>query len=122
MTQRADASHNIGKLKSKAAYRSLRLAALVLNALREWKLACPKGDLDLVFPNGLGKVESYANLVDRGFYPIQVSAGVVTLVPVTGDDGKQVINNAGRRSCGRSVGTACTPTACLRLAVDRARA
>jgi integrase len=55
LTQRADASHNIGKLKSKAAYRSLRLSPLVLNALREWKLACPKGDLDLVFPNGLGK-------------------------------------------------------------------
>ena len=37
----------------------------MLNALREWKLACPKGDLDLVFPNGIGKVESYANLIDR---------------------------------------------------------
>jgi integrase len=40
----------------------------VLNALREWKLTCPKGDLDLVFPNGLGKVESYANLIERGFW------------------------------------------------------
>ena len=39
----------------------------MLNALREWNRACPKGDLDLVFPNGLGKVESYANLIDRGF-------------------------------------------------------
>jgi integrase len=76
VTQRADASHAIGKLKSKAAYRSLRLSTLVLNALREWKLSCPKGDLDLVFPNGLGKVESYANLIDRGFSPIQVAAGV----------------------------------------------
>jgi integrase len=62
VTQRADASHKIGKLKSKAAYRSLRLSPIVLNALREWKLTCPKGDLGLVFPNGLGKVESYANL------------------------------------------------------------
>ena len=69
VTQRADASHNIGKLKSKAAYRSLRLSPLVLNALREWKLACPKGDLDLVFPNGLGKVESYANLIEQRFWP-----------------------------------------------------
>jgi integrase len=95
VTQRADASHVIGKLKSKAAYRSLRLSPLVLNALREWKLTCPKGDLDLVFPNGLGKVESYANLIDRGFGPIQVAAGVVTLVPVLDDAGKPVINNAG---------------------------
>jgi integrase len=75
VTQRADASHVIGKLKSKAAYRSLRLSPMVLNALREWKLACPKGELDLVFPNGVGKVESYANLIERGFGPIQVSAG-----------------------------------------------
>jgi integrase len=70
VTQRADASHKIGKLKSKAAYRSLRLSA-VLNALREWKLLCPNDDLGLVFPNGIGKVESYANLIDRGFGPIQ---------------------------------------------------
>jgi integrase len=75
--QRADASHKIGKLKSKAAYRSLRLSPVVLNALREWRLTCPKGDLGLVFPNGMGKVESYANLIERGFDPIQIAAGVV---------------------------------------------
>jgi integrase len=96
ITQRADASHNIGKLKSKAAYRSLRLSPLVLNALREWKLACPKGDLDLVFPNGLGKVESYANLIEHGFGPIQIAAGVTTLAPVLDDAGKPVVNNAGK--------------------------
>lgn len=95
VTQRADASHKIGRLKSKMAYRSLRLSPLVLNALREWKLACPKGDLDLVFPNGVGKVESYANLIERGFGPIQVAAGVATLVPVTDDAGKSILNNAG---------------------------
>src|SRR5258708_8267966 len=71
VTQRADASHKIGKLKSKAAYRSLRLSPLVLNALREWKLTCPKGNLGLVFPNGIGKVESYANLIEHGVAPIQ---------------------------------------------------
>lgn len=104
LTQRADASHNIGKLKSKAAYRSLRLSPLVLNALREWKLACPKGDLDLVFPNGVGKVESYANLIEHGFGPIQVAAGVATLVAVLDDAGKPVISNAGEpvmREAGR---------------------
>ncbi|WP_172842583.1 tyrosine-type recombinase/integrase [Bradyrhizobium erythrophlei] len=95
VTQRADASHKIGRLKSKLAYRSLRLSSLLLNALREWKLACPKGDLDLVFPNGIGKVESYANLIEHGFGPIQIAANVTKLVPVTDDAGKPVINNAG---------------------------
>jgi integrase len=33
-------------------------------------------DPGLVFPNGIGKVESYANLIDRGFGPIQIEAGV----------------------------------------------
>jgi integrase len=77
VTQRADASHKIGKLKSKSAYRSTPLPPMVLNALREWKLLCPKGDLGLVFPNGSGKVESYSNLIDRGFNPVQVAAGIV---------------------------------------------
>ena len=95
VTQRADASHKIGNLKSKMAYRSLRLSSLALNALREWKLACPKSDLDLVFPNGIGNVESYANLIEHGFGPIQIAASITKLVPVTDDAGRPVINNAG---------------------------
>jgi integrase len=77
VAQRADASHKIGRLKSKSAYRSIPLPPIVLNALREWKLVCPKGDLGLVFGNGRGKVESYSNLIERGFNPIQLAAGVV---------------------------------------------
>jgi integrase len=77
VAQRADASHKIGKLKSKSAYRSIPLPSMVLNALREWKLKCPKGDLGLVFPNGSGNVESYANIIEHGFGPIQVAAGVI---------------------------------------------
>lgn len=73
----------------------MRLSQLVLNALREWKLACPRGDLDLVFPNGLGKVESYANLIEHGFGPIQIAAGVTALAAVLDDAGKPVINNTG---------------------------
>ena len=52
-------------------------AALVLNALREWKLLCPKGSLDLVFPNGAGTVEGLNSIIRLGFNPIQVAAGVV---------------------------------------------
>ena len=78
VTQRADASHKIGKLKSKSAYRSIPLPPMVLNALREWMLLCPKGDLGLFFPNGIGKVESHANIIEHGFGPIQMAAGVVS--------------------------------------------
>jgi integrase len=96
VTQRADASHKIGKLKSKMAYRALRLSPLVLNALREWKLLCPKGDLGLVFPNGIGKVESYANLIDRGFGPIQIAASVVTQKPALDEAGEPMMVSAGK--------------------------
>jgi integrase len=96
VTQRADASHKIGKLKSKMAYRSLRLSAVVLHALREWKLVCPKGDLGLVFPNGIGKVESYANLIDRGFGPIQIAAGVVVQKPALDEAGQPITVTVGK--------------------------
>ncbi len=42
ITQRADASHKIGKLKSKAGYRSIPCPPIVINVLREWKLVCPE--------------------------------------------------------------------------------
>jgi integrase len=35
------------------------------------------GDLDLVFPNKLGNVETLGNMTKRGFYPAQVAAGVI---------------------------------------------
>jgi integrase len=76
------------------AYRSLRLSPLVLNALREWKLVCPKGDLELVFPNGLGKVESYSNLIEHGFGPIQIAGGVTAQKTAVDAFGKPTIVTA----------------------------
>jgi integrase len=49
----------------------------VVNALKEWKLACPKGALGLVFPNGAGNIEAHSNNVQRILQPVQVKAGVV---------------------------------------------
>jgi len=48
-----------------------------VSALREWKLACPKGPLCLDFPNGTGRVELHVNLIQRLFWPVQIAAGVV---------------------------------------------
>ena len=50
--QRADRYREIGAPKSEAGERTVPISPMVLNALREWKLRCPKGNLDLVFPNG----------------------------------------------------------------------
>lgn len=109
LTQRADASHRIGKLKSKAAYRSIPCPPIVVNALREWKLACPKRDtgkkdangepikvLDLVFPNGVGKVESQSNLLERGLHAILIAKGITEPRPALDEDGKPVLDDAGK--------------------------
>jgi integrase len=74
--QRADRYHKIGRPKSEASERTIPLLPLLTNALREWKLVCPKGELDLVFPNGRGRIENYANIVHRGLIPIQIAAGI----------------------------------------------
>ena len=68
----------MGQPKSAAGQRSVPLPPSVVSTLREWKLACPKGELDLVFPNGVGRIESHANIVNRALGPVQIAAGVVT--------------------------------------------
>ena len=87
--QRADAFHKIGRLKSNSGYRSIPMPPIVVNALREWKLVCPKREtgkknasdepqmtLDLVFP-------THSNVVQRGFGPIQPSG---MLLPLSGSN------------------------------------
>jgi integrase len=49
---------------------------MVVNTLREWKLAGPKGDLGLVFPNGEGNVEWHGNIINRGLIPTLIAAGI----------------------------------------------
>lgn len=74
--QRADAYHAIGMPKSDAGQRSIPLTPMVVNTLKEWRLACPKGDLDLVFPNSAGNVEWHQNIIKRGLWPAMIAAGV----------------------------------------------
>src|SRR5712671_6129244 len=96
VAQRADAFHKIGRLKSKAGYRSIPMPPMVVNLLREWKLKCPKGDLGLVFPTGAGKVESHSNIVKRGFEPIQIAAGVFEWEEVKDASGNVVLGDDGK--------------------------
>jgi integrase len=86
--QRADRYNDIGRPKTEAGERVVPTPPLVTNTLREWKMKCPKGDLGLVFPNGKGKVESLANIINRGLIPVQIAAGVT--VKEIGPDGDPV--------------------------------
>jgi integrase len=75
--QRADCYNTIGALKSEAGERTVPLPPIVVNTLREWKLACPKGQLNLAFPNTTGGADRRSEIVDNAFRPAQVRAGIV---------------------------------------------
>jgi integrase len=75
--QRADAWNTIGPPKSKTSRRTVPLGHELLLALKEWKLACPKGELDLVFPTSTGAVQHHKNMLET-IEPVMKAAGVVT--------------------------------------------
>jgi integrase len=74
--QRADRFNTIGRPKSEASERTVPLLPMLANTLREWKLVCPRGELDLAFPNGRGQVENTSNIVQRALHPVQIAARV----------------------------------------------
>jgi integrase len=73
--QRADRYNEMGKPKSKAGHRVVPLGPVVANTLRQWKLACPKGELGLVFPTESGRIAGHNNLV-RALKTAARSAGL----------------------------------------------
>jgi integrase len=73
--QRADRHGEIGRPKSAAGERTVPLPPMVIAALREHRLASPK--LDLVFANSRGNIEHRNAIVEQGFHPAQVAAGVI---------------------------------------------
>jgi integrase len=100
--QRADKWCDIGSPKAASSRRTIPVPPIVVNTLREWKLACPRRDtgkkdaagkaiteLHYVFPNGRGHVESQQNIVKRHWQPLQVAAGVA--VPALDDEGNPVM-------------------------------
>lgn len=89
--QRADRYREIGPPKSEAGERTIAVMPLAMNAIKEWKLACPKGELDLAFPNLQGNVEELGNIIRRGFLPAQVRAGVVVDSGKANDKGEPVM-------------------------------
>jgi integrase len=75
--QRADRYGKIGRPKSEAGERTVPLPPMLVSVLREHRLACPNGKLGLAFPNSRGGVEHRAGIIERGFHPAQVAAGVI---------------------------------------------
>jgi integrase len=83
----------MGAPKSEAGERAIPMVPRVVNALREWKLACPRREakLDLVFPNGTGKVGSHANFSTRFWYPMQIASGLSEDTGEKDDEGQPIL-------------------------------
>jgi integrase len=91
--RRADGWQKIGPTKSKAGKRDIPLAPLVVNALRVWRPECPKGALDLVFPNTLGNIETLSNIHSRCWTPLQIKCGLTTDTGKTDAEGKPILDS-----------------------------
>ncbi|MHB2265691.1 tyrosine-type recombinase/integrase [Aliihoeflea sp. PC F10.4] len=87
--QRTDRYGEIGATKSHSSQRTLPVPPVVMNALKEWKLACPTGEL--VFPNGQGNPESHSNIINRGLTPAMKRAGLTLDTGKKNDDGEPII-------------------------------
>ena len=68
--RRVDLWNAFGPPKSKAGKRDIPLTSMATAELRRWRFACPKGELDLVFPSPSGSVVSHACILKDGFGPI----------------------------------------------------
>jgi integrase len=92
--QRADAWGDLGSPKAAASRRTIPVPPLVIKALKEWKLAYPKGDFGLVFPDKDGSVAAHGHTIPDAWQALQVSAGVS--VPALDKDGKAIIAEDGK--------------------------
>jgi integrase len=62
--------------KTKTSRRKIDLAPELVLELKKWKLASPKGELDLVFPSETGQTMNATNMVVRNFFPALRRAGL----------------------------------------------
>jgi integrase len=75
--QRADLWGSIGSPKSDAGRRSIPLAPVVVNTLREWRLEAPRSEAGLVFPTSRGRPRAINTIHVHGLVPLQKAAGIL---------------------------------------------
>ncbi|TPJ28033.1 site-specific integrase [Mesorhizobium sp. B2-7-2] len=97
VSSRVDRYGVMGFTKSQEGQRKIPVPPIVINTLREWKLQCPKGLHDLVFPNGDGNLENHSNVIKRILHPAQIAAGVTVLRPKVDKEGNPVLDEQGEQ-------------------------
>jgi integrase len=48
-----------------------------VNALKQWQLECPRGKLNLVFPNTVGNIETMRNVHGRMWVPLLLKCALI---------------------------------------------
>ncbi|QPD00384.1 site-specific integrase [Qipengyuania soli] len=75
--ERADRYCEMGACKSKTSRREIPFGPELKKVLEGWHPSCPSGALDLVFPNGVGNIETHSNIYNRIFKPLMLKCGIV---------------------------------------------
>jgi integrase len=79
VSQRADRYREIGAPKSKAGTRTIPLLPMVVNALREWRLASGQSQDGLVFAGWRGRPTTHNTIIRGSWHPAQIAAGLVAV-------------------------------------------
>ncbi|MGH6634755.1 MAG: site-specific integrase [Gammaproteobacteria bacterium] len=97
--------------KTASSRRKVDMPSQLVTELKRWKLECPPGERDLVFPSGAGNPENHSNLLRRGFYPALRRAGLrkirfhdlrhtyASLLIANGENIKRIQESLGHSSC-----------------------
>ena len=62
--------------KTRASKRRIDIDQELVTELKKWKLRCPKGEFDLMFPNEVGRPMDATNMLKRLWYPTLRRAGL----------------------------------------------
>ncbi|WP_188051918.1 tyrosine-type recombinase/integrase [Azospirillum sp. Sh1] len=75
--KRVDYRRQLGPVKSRMGRREIPIPPAVVQLLKEWKLACPKSDLELVFPFKDGQPTHYNVARKQCLQPLLTACGLV---------------------------------------------
>lgn len=62
--------------KTSAGVRAVGMPDHLITQLKEWNLASPPNDVELVFPTGAGGIENASNFLNRCLVPAVRRAGI----------------------------------------------
>lgn len=88
--RRVNFKRDLGPVKSKTGRREVPIPPMAIRVLKEWKMACPPNELDLVFPFWDKKPMHYNVARKQCMVPIQVACGWSKTRPaIEAKDGKK---------------------------------